>query len=196
MRLAIPCFLSSNTIPTRMVHKDIGDLLSKKSKLVSGQKPDCTKTTRKRVVAWRCWKTGDSATRISGYPDKLSNDRAEGCCACVSVNPSTIILSDNFSSSSNPPKPFDIADLRVHACAHLGKLCGQNLTSRPKKIEKVDIENGSPFYIVLILEKLLTSKRVFLDDQSLSQILFLINGFASLFSKYQKEATRCKIPTD
>ena len=315
--------------------------------------------------------------------DKLSNDRAEGRCARVSVNPSAIILSDNFSPLLNPPKPFDIADLRVHAkargfidgdteqadfllqrisyqhaseyfhlfedsdgaikngsmlelhrtilfdrefqsllmkyigifelafraqysyrfsmergsfahrniknfknkdhfkkflkrygdelgrqmkkknkglmkayqqygdvptwmaveimsfgtlsmlyrntrsakvresvakffgvnsevlvswtraissarnqCAHFGKLCGQNLTSRPKKIEKVDIDNGNPFYIVLILEKLLTSKRIFLDDQSLSQILFLINDFASLFSKYQKEASRCKIPTN
>lgn len=49
--------------------------------------------------------------------DKLSNDRAEGRCARVSVNPSAIILSDNFSPLSNPPKPFDIADLRVHAKA-------------------------------------------------------------------------------
>lgn len=57
-------------------------------------------------------------------------------------------------------------------CAHFGKLCGQSLTSRPKKIEKVDIDNGNPFYMVLILEKLFTRKRIFLNDQSLSRVFF------------------------
>lgn len=51
VRLAIPHFLSSNNIPTRMVHKDKRNLLSKKFKLVSGRKCDHAKITRNRVVA-------------------------------------------------------------------------------------------------------------------------------------------------
>lgn len=37
MRLAIPCFLNSNNVPTRMVHKDRGELGPKKFRLVSGK---------------------------------------------------------------------------------------------------------------------------------------------------------------
>lgn len=51
VRLAIPCSLSSNNVPTCMLHKDRGACVPIELKLISGRKPGHAKITRERVVA-------------------------------------------------------------------------------------------------------------------------------------------------
>ncbi|MES5161061.1 Abi family protein [Fannyhessea vaginae] len=60
-----------------------------------------------------------------------------------------------------------ISQLR-NCCAHFSRVCGKDLISTPLRIPCFQkANNRRPFYMVLILEKLLASRSIFTDDLSL-----------------------------
>ena len=79
-------------------------------------------------------------------------------------------------------------------CAHFGQLCGRTLISRPKKVAGVEGDNGNPFYITIVLEKLLSSRSFFADDASLSYELLMFRDVLQLFSDYSDVLEICRIP--
>lgn len=83
-----------------------------------------------------------------------------------------------------------------NTCAHFGQICGKNLVSRPKRIYGADGDNGSPFYIIMILVKLLGSPRYFPDDTSLSYGLMLVNATVQLFNEFEDILPLCGVSAD
>lgn len=60
-----------------------------------------------------------------------------------------------------------ISQLR-NSCAHFSRVCGKDLISTPMRIPSFQkADNRRAFYIILILEKLLASKSIFIDNPSL-----------------------------
>ena len=83
-----------------------------------------------------------------------------------------------------------------NTCAHFGQICGRGLVSRPKRIYGAKGDNGTPFYIVMILVKLLNSPRYFPDDTSLSYGIMLVNATVRLFNEFEDVLELCGIPSD
>lgn len=79
-------------------------------------------------------------------------------------------------------------------CAHFGQLCGKRPTSIPKKIQGIEGSNENPFYIILILEKLLSTGLFFADDVSLSYELLMLRSVLQLFNDYADVLGICQIP--
>lgn len=83
-----------------------------------------------------------------------------------------------------------------NTCAHFGRLVGTKLTARPKMIPGFKGDNGSPLYIVALLEYLLKSSYLFSDDPELSYDLALISDAMQLFIEYRDELPRCGFPSN
>ena len=81
-------------------------------------------------------------------------------------------------------------------CAHFGRLLGTTLSAPPKKIGGIALTNQHPFYLVLILEKLLNTESGFADDTSLMYSLALVRDIASLVASVPREVTSIYIPTN
>lgn len=63
-------------------------------------------------------------------------------------------------------------------CAHFGKLLGTKLTSMPRKIPGISLANSNPFYVVLMLERLLSAPSYFTDDMSLMYTVSLVKDIS------------------
>ena len=83
-----------------------------------------------------------------------------------------------------------------NTCAHFGRLVGTKLTARPKMIPGFKGDNGSPLYIVALLEYLLKRSYLFEDDPSLSYELSLIGDAMQLLLDYRDVLGRCRFPDD
>lgn len=79
-------------------------------------------------------------------------------------------------------------------CAHFSSLCPVPLKSRPKRIGGVPADNTGAFYVVLILEKLMSSQDVFLDSIGLSYTMDLEQQAANLLYRYYDIAKACGFP--
>ncbi len=79
-------------------------------------------------------------------------------------------------------------------CAHFGRFVGRNLVSRPKKIPGVACDNGSPFYIALILLRLLCDGKPPCEDASLSYGLSMLRDVLDLFNSFSDILEECAIP--
>ena len=65
-------------------------------------------------------------------------------------------------------------------CAHFGRMLGRSLVSRPKRLNRVSLDNASPFYIVVLLVALLDVDGFYHDDLSLSHGLMLVRDISEL----------------
>lgn len=81
-------------------------------------------------------------------------------------------------------------------CAHFNRLCGRPLERRPVSIQGITSDNGSFFYAILILEKLLSTSTVFMDDTSLCYGVAFYRRIVQLFSDYRDLLPRCGVPDD
>lgn len=81
-----------------------------------------------------------------------------------------------------------------NTCAHFGKLIGTKLVSRPKKIPDIPDDNGSPFYIVLMLLYLLRDDRTFSDDTTLMYQMQFMKDTVQLFDDFEDVLDTCQIP--
>ncbi len=81
-------------------------------------------------------------------------------------------------------------------CAHFGQLCGKPLVSRPKRIAGASGDNGSVFYIVMLLVRLLGGNRFFPDDKTLSYGTMMLASAVRLFDEFSDVSERCGIPED
>lgn len=81
-----------------------------------------------------------------------------------------------------------------NTCAHFGRLCGTKLVRRPKSLRGVDIDNGSPFYVLLLLEYMARDWPLFEDDTSLAYGIALLRDVAQLFVEFEDVLTLCGIP--
>lgn len=81
-------------------------------------------------------------------------------------------------------------------CAHFGQLCGRKLVSKPKRIPGADGDNSTPFYIILILLKLIGCSIAFTDDPDLSYGVMMIESVVDLFDRHLDVLRRCGIPDD
>ena len=70
-------------------------------------------------------------------------------------------------------------------CAHFGSICPYSLTSKPKRIPGLSFtDNGHFFYIVLVIEYLLSRDPVFEDDLSLKYSLTFAKSVTVLFKEF------------
>ena len=83
-----------------------------------------------------------------------------------------------------------------NSCAHFSRLCGTKLTARPKRVPGVDIDNGTPFYLILVIQYLLRRRTIHPGDPSVSYDLAMMRDFAQLFMDFQPVQKRCGIPTN
>lgn len=83
-----------------------------------------------------------------------------------------------------------------NTCAHFGQICGKNLVSRPKKIHGAEGDNGNPFYVALVLLKLLNTKKFFRDDTSLSYGALMLRDIFKLFNEFEDILELARIPHD
>lgn len=81
-----------------------------------------------------------------------------------------------------------------NTCAHFGQICGKKLVSRPKRIHGAEGDNGNPFYIILILLKLLNTNRLFAEDTSLSYGALLLRDATNLLSEFSDILNIANIP--
>ncbi len=81
-------------------------------------------------------------------------------------------------------------------CAHFGRFLGIPLSSRPKKMEGVTLDNGNAFYIVLLLIELLMEDVNFVDDPSLSHHVMLIRDVSELILERPEVSAMAGIPGD
>lgn len=86
-----------------------------------------------------------------------------------------------------------VASVR-NQCAHFGRVLGRNLVSRPKTIPGIACDNGNPFYILLVLAKLLGDDGFFTNDMSLSYGLMMLGSVASLLCEFNDVCDVCGIP--
>lgn len=104
------------------------------------------------------------------------------------------------SSFGATPEEFQSWSRSISAvrnqCAHFGQLCGRKLVSRPKMIPGVKADNGDPFYIALILMKLLRSDRFFSDDGTLAYSPMMLKSLTDLIIEFRDIAGRCGIPAN
>lgn len=81
-----------------------------------------------------------------------------------------------------------------NTCAHFGRLCGTKLVRRPKRLHGVGIDNGSPFYAVLLLEYMSRSWPLFDDDTSIAYGISLLRDVTQLFTDFRSMLDICRIP--
>ncbi|WP_165048295.1 Abi family protein [Adlercreutzia sp. ZJ305] len=82
-----------------------------------------------------------------------------------------------------------------NTCAHFGRLCGTQLTSKPRTISGTKgWDNGSPFYVALILLYVFRTCDFFDDDATLSYNLSMMCDLLQLFNDFDDVLTRCGVP--
>lgn len=82
-------------------------------------------------------------------------------------------------------------------CAHFGVVACRKLVSRPKTIGGVSADNGSPFYILLVLERLLCyGNENFIDDSSLSYGLSYVLDAVNLLHRNEDLALKAGFPSN
>lgn len=81
-------------------------------------------------------------------------------------------------------------------CAHFGKLFGTRLVAAPKGIPDVQLRNTHPFYVVLMLEKLLSTDDEFSDDPSLMYSLDLARNIAGIIGTTPLEVRSRLVPAN
>ncbi len=79
-------------------------------------------------------------------------------------------------------------------CAHFARIAGTKLVSPPKAMDGVNLRNTHPFYVVLMLEKLLNTDAEFVDDTSLMYSLHLAKDVADVIDTTPKEVTSRYVP--
>lgn len=79
-------------------------------------------------------------------------------------------------------------------CAHFGRLIGTTLAAPPRKLSGIALSNQHPFYLVLVLEKLLNTDAGFTDDTSLMYSLGLLRDVGNLISETPAEVTMEYMP--
>lgn len=80
-------------------------------------------------------------------------------------------------------------------CAHYGKLLGANLPVMPKKMSYVDASNASPFYVALVLMRLLRTNQHY-NDLTLLHSVTLAVELHKLFSNFSPILECMGIPAD
>lgn len=81
-------------------------------------------------------------------------------------------------------------------CAHFGQLVGRRLVSKPKRIPGAEGDNGTVFYIVMLLAHVLSSGSLFKDDSSLAYGPLLIESMVDLFDRNGDLLGTCGIPSN
>lgn len=79
-------------------------------------------------------------------------------------------------------------------CAHFGKVLGRRLTSTPRGMRDFPADNTSPFFITLMLGKLLGMPSLFVSDTSLSYTISLGKDVANLIYRFRDVARLMGIP--
>lgn len=81
-------------------------------------------------------------------------------------------------------------------CAHFGVVACRKLTSRPKMIAGVKCDNGHPFYLMLVLAKLLCyGNENYSDDPTLSYGLAYVNDSVNLLQAEEDLALKVGFPS-
>lgn len=81
-----------------------------------------------------------------------------------------------------------------NTCAHFNKLCGTTLSPRPKRIPGVELDNGNPLYVVLLLARLLRGFKAFEDDNTLAYGVWFTKDVIDLFSRFPSSVKLAGIP--
>lgn len=81
-------------------------------------------------------------------------------------------------------------------CAHFSRLFGRPLTSRPRQIRGVGCDNGSAFYLFLVLGRLLSGSQLFESDPTLCYWLAMVEDVANLIYRFGDVAFSCGVPTN
>ena len=81
-------------------------------------------------------------------------------------------------------------------CAHFGRLFGTKLVTPPKGIPNMRLKNTHPFYVVLMLEKLLSTSVEFSDDPSLMYSLDLAANIAEIIGTTPPEVRSRFVPAN
>lgn len=79
-------------------------------------------------------------------------------------------------------------------CAHFGRLLGTTLSAPPKRLGGISLSNQHPFYLVLVLEKLLNTDVGFSDDTSLMYSLSLLLDMANLIARTPRNIADLYVP--
>lgn len=79
-------------------------------------------------------------------------------------------------------------------CAHFGKLLGTKLIAMPRKIGGISLSNSNPFYVVLMLEKLLSAPSYFTDDMSLMYTVSLVRDVSETICNFPFDIAMKYIP--